>query len=244
MTCAIPVYIETGRALETIVEEHPLWSHPLLKRCRAGDLGLRELRVLACQMYRFSKAFTRFLAAALAACDDEAARIVIAQNLWEELGDGDVSRTHAELFRRFTRSLGIDDATLEQSPIAPETEALVDTYQGLAARHGFVGAIAAICYASEGLAAALYSSLQVGIHGALPLDKESLMFFTVHIACDDGHAAALERVLDRALARPADEERAAAAIREALDARHGFFDGVLRLSGVRTVTAPTITIVP
>ena len=213
-----------------IAESHPLWRHPFVERCRAGQLTLAHVRTLGAQMYKFCHEFPSFLALALASCPQDDARIVIGENLWEELGEGDPQRAHAALFRRFTRALGISDAQLLATPAQAETQALVDTYRGLSNRYGVVGVLGALCYASEGIVGVLYSHIQAGLLQAAPFDRNALMFFEVHIHVDDGHADKLESILLPMLKSAADVQRVEDAIRTALDARCRFFDGVLRAS--------------
>jgi pyrroloquinoline-quinone synthase len=111
-----PCLLDPASRFKHMAQTHALWSHPFVKRCRAGRLTVAQVRVLGSQMYQFSREFTRFLAKALAACPHETARMVIAENLWEELGEGDPERAHAALFRRFTRALGISDIQLRRRP--------------------------------------------------------------------------------------------------------------------------------
>lgn len=211
-----------------VAETHPLWRHPFVERCRAGRLTLPQVRVLGVQMYKFCHEFPSFLGMALASCPQEDARIVIGENLWEELGEGDPERAHAALFRRFTRALGVADAQLAALPAQPETAALIETYRGLGERFGVLGILGALCYASEGIVGVLYSQIQAGLLRTLTFDGDALMFFAVHIHVDDGHADKLESVLLPMLRTPQDEQLVEQAIRIALDARCRFFDGVLR----------------
>ena len=219
---------DAGARFRQVAQSHPLWRHPFVERCRAGELTLDQVRVLGAQMYKFCHQFPSFLAIALAACPQEDARIVIGENLWEELGEGDPQGAHAALFRRFTRALGIDDVQLSVVPALPETSALIDTYRSLGDRQGVLGILGALCYASEGIVGALYSHIQAGLLQASAFDREALMFFEVHIHVDDGHADKLESILLPMLCTPHDEFLVEQAIRAALDARCRFFDGVSR----------------
>jgi len=220
--------IDPSASLRQIAASHPLWRHPFVARCRAGELTLEQVRVLARQMYKFCHSFPRYLATALALCTDEDTRMVIAENLWDELGEGDPLRAHAALLRRFTRALDITDAQLEAAPTLPETTELIDTYLGLAAQHGLPGILGALCFASEGIVAALYTTIQNGLLRSTALEPEALEFFTVHIHVDVGHADQLEAVLLPLLQSPHARAQARQAIALALDARCRFFDGVLR----------------
>lgn len=208
--------------------EHRLWSHPFLARCRAGELDATEVRSLAGQMYKFSREFNRYLAAILARCDDEEGRVVIAENLWEELGEGDLDRTHPALFRKFTRALGIDDQRLEAIPAEPETRALVDFYLTLPERCGWLPAIGAICYASEHIVASLYTQLLGGIKGAAMLSRNDLEFFHMHVGADVEHARVLSDLIEPRATTPEAQKPIVDAVIQAMDARCRFFDAIER----------------
>jgi pyrroloquinoline-quinone synthase len=218
------------RRLRQLGKAHPLWAHPFLARCMEGQLALHDVRALASQMYRFTREFSPLLARILAACPDEEVRVVIGENLFEELGEGNRHKTHVELFRHFTRALGLDDATLEGIPAEPETRRLVEVYLSLSDRYGYLPALAAVCFASEGIVSTLYAKLQNGIENAISLTPDDLIFFDLHIKTDTGHAAALVEVLEPRLEDGAELVGAVAAVLEAMDARRGFFDGVDRLA--------------
>ena len=219
---------DVSARFKQVAAAHPLWRHPFVERCRAGQLTLAQVRVLGAQMYKFCREFPRFLATALAACKHEEEYMVLGENLWEELGEGDPQRVHAALFRRFTKALGLNDAQLSSIAAEPETTALVDTYLDLSRRYGVLGILGALCYASEGIVAALYSQIQRGLLQALPFNKEALVFFEEHVHVDDGHADQLESILLPMLRTPHDIQIVELAINDALHARCRFFDGVLR----------------
>ncbi|RCJ38398.1 TenA/THI-4 protein [Nostoc minutum NIES-26] len=210
-----------------ITVSHPLWNHEFLTCCRTGNLSLPDVQVLAVQMYKFSKEFNRILASILSCCPDEAAQLVILENLFDEMGQGKISQSHPELFRRFTRALGIDDETLMALPTAPETRTLIETYLKIPHKYGYLAALGAVCYASEGIVSSLYTQLYNGIVGAAPLPKESLIFFEVHIDVDDSHAAKLAAAIEPRITIR-EEEIVKQAIIEAMDARVQFFNGIQR----------------
>jgi pyrroloquinoline-quinone synthase len=211
-----------------IASQHPLWQHDFLKRCREGQLAQPEIRVLAIQMYKFCQSFNRILIRILDHCPDEAVRVTVSENLFEELGEGDSEQTHPALFRRFTRALGIADDILEATPPEPETAAMIETYLNMVDRYGYLAALSSICYASEGIVRDLYSQLQQGILGITVLPQASLKYFELHIHVDDGHAEKLARIIEPRIQTPSQRQNVRAAIVEGLSARVRFFDGVQR----------------
>ncbi|MBU7586151.1 MAG: iron-containing redox enzyme family protein [Nostoc sp. TH1S01] len=217
-------------SFQELTVNHPLWTHPFLKRCRTENLSLSDIQILAIQMYKFSKEFNRILARILSCCPDETAQLVILDNLFDEMGQGYISQSHPELFRRFTRVIGIDDHTLAALPTAPETQALIETYLRIPSQYGYLAALGAVCYASEGIVSSLYTQLYRGIVGSTPLPNESLIFFELHIDVDDSHAAKLAAVIEPYLRMNNDEIYLPIqlAILEAMEARCQFFNGIER----------------
>jgi pyrroloquinoline-quinone synthase len=218
----------TLRSFSALTQNHPLWQHKFLARCRTGQLTLPEVQILAVQMYKFSKEFNRILASILSRCPDESAQLVIVDNLFDEMGQGDLGQAHPELFRRFTRAIGITDESLAVAPTAPETLNLIATYLEIPHQYGYLAALGAVCFASEGIVNSLYSQLYQGIVGAAPLPQESLIFFEVHIDVDDSHAANLARLLEPRVTTQEQANEINQAILKAMDARVQFFDGVER----------------
>lgn len=227
-----------------VTADHPLWSHEFLIRCRTGQLTLAEVQVLAVQMYKFCKEFNRILAGILSCCLDEQAQLVILDNLFDEMGQGDASLAHPELFRQFTRALGIDDETLAGLPTEPETRYLIDTYLNLPHQYSYLAALGAVCFASEGLVGTLYTQIQNGIVGAAQLPSNALVFFDVHIDVDDGHAAKLAALIEPRINSTEVAMDVNRAILDAMNARVRFFDGILRQTSLLTYTANSLELIP
>lgn len=216
------------KILHSVIENHPLWDHPFLLRCRHGKLSVAEIRVLAVQMYNFCKEFNRILASILSHCSDEKAQLVILEKLFDEMGQGDVKQSHLELFRRFTRALDIDDETLAAQMVTPETRILINTYLQTPHKYGYLAALSAICYASARIVSCLYSQLYKGIIGVTNLPKESLIFFELHIGVDSSHEARLAPTLESSILTLEKESKIKQVITELMDARLQFFNGIER----------------
>jgi pyrroloquinoline-quinone synthase len=225
MTLLASYPIHTFRHL---AEMHPLWNHKFMVKCRAGQLTFSEVRCLAVGMYQFCREFNRILAGILSCCPEPGAQLVILENLYDEMGEGDPHRSHPALFRRFTRELGIDDETLETLPTAPETQGMIETYLSLPHQYGYLAAMGAVCFASEGIVNILYAQLERGIKGVAPFSKDSLIFFDLHIDLDGNHAAKLEAIVETQIQTSEEAKRVQRAIGATMNARVRFFDGIER----------------
>ncbi len=224
LNLSIPI-INTFRQ---VTLNHPLWNHQFLTRCRTQNLNMDEVKILAVQMYKFCNKFCLILSDILAHCSDLDSQMVITENLLDETGLGNPNMAHPELYRRFTRALGIDDQTLDATPATPETQNLIDTYLKLAGEYGYLAAVGAVCFASEGIVNTLYTQLRSGIISAGSFTEDDLLFFHLHIDIDEDHAKNMAVVLEEKII---DSEQATdinRAILEAMDARVGFFDGIER----------------
>ena len=141
---------------------------------------------------------------------------------------GEPEKSHPELFRQFTRALDIDDETLASLSKTPETNNLIETYISIAPEYGYLAALGAICYASEGIVNTLYTQLYKGIIGSASFTKESLIFFEIHIDLDTDHAKKLEELIESNVTNNQQEIKIRQAILKAMDARVKFFDGIER----------------
>lgn len=231
-----PLSSSVIRSFHEVTLNHPLWNHEFLTRCRTAQLTIAEVRILAVQMYKFSKEFNRILAGILSCCPDEEAQQVILENLFDEMGQGNPMLAHPELFRQFTRALGIDDETLSILPTEPETRHLIETYLNLPHQYNYLAALGAVCFASEGIVSTLYTQIQHGIAGSTFLPEEALIFFDVHINVDDSHAAHLATLIEPRITTTEAAMDVNRAILDALNARVHFFDGILRQTALTQVT--------
>jgi pyrroloquinoline-quinone synthase len=211
-----------------ITHDHPLWNHAFLVKCRSENLTIEDVKVLAGQMYKFCKEFSRILSHILACCSDVDIQLVILSNLLDETGLGNPHMAHPELFRRFTRALGIDDLSLEAIPANPETTNLIDTYFNLGSEYGYLAALGAVCFTSEGIVNSLYAQLQTGILSAQTFPKESLIFFDLHIDLDGDHALKMATLLETKITSTEEAMNINRAIVKAMDARYEYFNGIQR----------------
>ena len=66
------------------------------------------------------KSFPALIAAGLARTTDETTRTVLAVNLYQECGEGDVTRTHHAIYRKFLATAGISLPAMNESLFAEE----------------------------------------------------------------------------------------------------------------------------
>lgn len=206
--------------LKALCLEHPLWNNPLLQACEAGVLSRQDFQYLFSQYYLYSKNFSRLVAAVMVHCDNDYLRSKLAENLWEESGELDLGKRHAEIFRHFlTQHLQL---SLEHIEFDEATQRFVQQYMALCVDSPALESAAVLSLGTEGIVSTLYAVFKKGLLAAGLTDSD-LIFFNIHIACDDAHAATLEEIVLSYAHERHWFERCKAAMLQALDARHQFF---------------------
>jgi pyrroloquinoline-quinone synthase len=202
--------------------------HPFMLGCADGTVTLDQLRSFLVQHGKYGAFFTRYLCALMSELSDGDDVLKIAENLTEELGcDGDTeSRTpHSRIYADMLKMFSIDP---ESYPVNPETQNLIDTMFMLCRQPMGTAGLGAMCLGAEGLVPAMYSRIVQGFRHH-DVDLHRLEFFTIHIECDDGHAATMNEIL----ARQAEESPSSliAALNAgdiAVGARLRFFDALMK----------------
>lgn len=202
--------------------------HPFMLGCADGTVTLGQLRGFLVQHGKYSAFFTRYLCALMSELHDGDDVLKIAENLTEELGcDGDAeSRTpHSRIYADMLKMFGINPRSYS---VNPETQNLIDTMFMLCRQPMGTAGLGAMCLGAEGLVPAMYSRIVQGFRHH-DVDLRRLEFFTIHIECDDGHAATMNEILARqAEQSPSSLITALNAGDIAVGARLRFFDALMR----------------
>ena len=178
--------------LQALRDRHAFWDSSLFAACAKGSLSREDFRFIFSQYYGYSRNFTRYLSAAMANCDDDYYRSRLTENLWEESGEKDIERRHAQIFRRFLREgLDIEIGRIE---FLPATESFARTYLDFCLRSHPLASSAFLSLGTEGIVSRMYSLLVDGLLKA-GVEERHLEFFRIHIGCDDEHAETLEKMM-------------------------------------------------
>jgi len=174
-----------------IAEKH-LLKHPFYLAWTRGELSKEALRDYARQYYHHVAAFPTYLSAVHTKCDDQATRKQILSNLIDEEGG---SPNHPELWKQFTKGLGIEDLDLAKTDKQPETKNLIDTFRSLCGERSTVEGLAAL-YAYESQIPAICEAKIDGLKQHYGFrDPQAYKYFSVHIEADREHSAAERKML-------------------------------------------------
>ncbi|MEB0106258.1 iron-containing redox enzyme family protein [Pseudomonas sp. MH9.3] len=215
----------------------PLWSdwlveqdltrlvqHPLLVALARNEVSLASLKTMLIQHSHYSRHFTRYLCALMGQLEHAEDVLALMDNMREEMGvDGQDRITHAELYQRALRVLGV--STADEAAL-PETAAMARTMLDHCQNSDALVGLAALCLGAEAIVPLIYRPiLQALEHKGYGEDVTE--FFKLHIEEDEDHALTMLAIMQRLI--QGDEKRHALATRigrELIDCRIAMFDAI------------------
>lgn len=198
--------------------------HPLLAALAGPGNSLALLKLTLAQHSHYSRHFTRYLVALIGQLGDSADVLVLLQNLREEMGvDGDGELTHAELFQRTLRRVGVVPA---EHTALPSTLALVQSMNAYCQSSDPLVGLAALCLGAEAIVPLIYRPILASLE-QLGFDKDATEFFTIHIEEDADHALAMLKMMRRIVqGRPERFDEAVRVGKQVIALRVAMFDAI------------------
>lgn len=186
----VPRNLSGKQFSELLENESGAWSGSTTETfsvIRSGAMSTEEMRYVAYQSLPAVNDFLRMMAIALPRFELPAA-VAIAENLWDEAGNGSLSRAHVTLFHDFARHFGADT---DEEVILDWAQPL--SIEGVATTHRHLwsyelGTLLGTLYAVESTLAVDLPLFVEGFEKA-KLEPEAYEWFTVHTTADEKHAA-------------------------------------------------------
>ncbi|MCW7497258.1 iron-containing redox enzyme family protein [Leptospira levettii] len=219
--------------LKREVETHSVLQTKWLKE-RNLRMSFDDLILWLSQEYFVSIGFVDWFLLVAANTRDQKAKIVLVENIWEELGEGNISETHVSILTSFLEQLNFDFA---KHQILPETKTYLDKMKSVIDL-GFFYGLGALGPANEYLLKLEYSQIANAYH---QLKKEFNLpegkFFQVNLDADEGHSKRLFDLIETVSITEESKKQVIEGNRLALDAREDFYLGLSRLDeGKRNLT--------
>lgn len=162
-------------------------EHPFLLRIKSASLSNEQLKFFCAQYSIYCSYFPRFLAAAAANVPDDRTRMPIMENLWEEHGEGQISKSHRVLFENFASAFGLDASALSQVSPLPNTRACVENMLDLCEEGHFLESLGALGPGTEFFTRDEYLLILNGLRQYEQLTEDHLEFWEVHTELDEEH---------------------------------------------------------
>jgi pyrroloquinoline quinone (PQQ) biosynthesis protein C len=165
------------------------------------------------------KSFPGLIAAGIARTEDETTRTVLAVNLYQECGEGDVTRTHHAIYRKFLTTAGIPLPSGSENSFAVQWRTRLFEY---IKQTNSVGAVLGVLAAGEFLAqpalSRIYSAIQPHYTQA---DQE---YFTKHLVLEEEHVKEITTIIAREAKTNEGWEEVLAGFKFGLSVWEAYFD--------------------
>lgn len=216
------------------VQDHPVLQNPwLLAKKEKSNLNKDDFIYWLAQEFHVSVSFVNWFLWTAAQTSDQTSKIILVQNVWEELGEGKIENTHVSILRKFLEGLQVPDKIRE---ILPETKRYLDTMEGIV-KMSFPHGLGALGPANEYLLKLEYSEMynlyqifknrsDIDLNDILPEPT----FFTVNLDADEGHSKRLFDLIDTVTLNQKNKDNVREGNILALNARLIFYEGISKVT--------------
>jgi pyrroloquinoline quinone (PQQ) biosynthesis protein C len=166
------------------VRTHRFFSHPFLAAF-AQSSSPRLASFVLTTFYQVVCPFTGLLCALGGRAPDLESRFALMDNIYEEMGRGDLACAHPNLYLRMLSSIGVDAAAAERVPVLTAIGRINDHLREVVERRPFSVACAVLASAEATIPGSFQSLAQGAQNAYQDID---LSFFDRHGARDEGHS--------------------------------------------------------
>jgi pyrroloquinoline quinone (PQQ) biosynthesis protein C len=184
---------DVQKSLKSDKERLNLVSHPALVRFKESKLSTEQVALILSQWYYPLENFPFFLSASIAHIRIAAIQTFISDILHEELGCGDPTRSHLDLYISTCADAGISKEKVVDRPAFQATKKLVDGYKrSVKKRNTALGFI----YATEVCDLAMVSSIGTALAKVTGKTIKELPWVDIHLRQEPNHVNKVEESLN------------------------------------------------
>lgn len=208
--------------LKMQVENHPVLKSQWLME-RKKQLTKKDLILWLCQEYFVSVEFVNWFLWTASLTNDVNAKIILVQNIWEELGGGNANKSHVKILIQFLKKIGIDE---NEIVLLEHTKVYLQKMKELTSNN-FYEALGALGPANEYLLKMEYGQMYNAYKELRK--KENLpesTFFEVNLEADESHSEVLFRLIELICDTSDKSNKVKEGNQKALEARLLFYEGL------------------
>lgn len=210
--------------LKLDVTQHPVLQNQWLRN-KSQNLSLQDLQAWLSQEYFVSVDFVNWFLIAASQTNDLEAKIVLVQNIWEELGEGNSEGSHVAILEKFLKDLNFnfqDHICFEETKIyLQEMHKIIQM--------GFWESVGALGPANEYLLKLEYGAMANAyqiLRNKMNLPEPK--FFQVNLTADESHADKLFALISKKADTYEKQKAVIHGNQLALNARLIFYEGLLK----------------
>lgn len=217
-----PRALENQRFFEGMLgraRRHPFYSHPFMG-ASLGDSSPRIASFILGSYFKIVSPFTAHLCALSARAPTLRARYALTDNIYEELGCGDIDEAHPNLYVKMLASMGVSLEAAEEAPTLLSMQRTNEHLRRTIGEHPFAVGCALLASVEATIAPSFPVMALVG-REAFP--EMNMDFFDRHGPRDDEHCSDAA-TLFAVTAESSDFAAVEVAVRQDLDHRTETFD--------------------
>jgi pyrroloquinoline quinone (PQQ) biosynthesis protein C len=165
-------------------KDHRFFAHPILSNASDARHSPAVVSFILASMYKVVAPFTGHLSTLGGRAPDLRIRFALMDNLYEEMGRGDIEAAHPMLYLEMLASIGIDESAAERQPVLPSILRINEHLLAVVEDQPFPVACAALA-AAEAAIPPLFPVLAAMAKSAFA--EIDMAFFERHGGRDVGH---------------------------------------------------------
>lgn len=201
-----PESVRFFESLDAEIDKTDAKDNAFYARFREERLQRQELQFFCDQYFYYIRTFPQILAGLSHRVADETVRVELAKTIVSELGDGDVSKIHFELFKNAVAPLGVEISDWQTISHIAEANGLVDGIRELFLEGPIPAALGAH-YTIEYTGLPMIECLYEGFRQYPGWTVESMEYFHIHMLVETEHVEWISSAVEGALPEDSDVVR-------------------------------------
>jgi len=229
--------------VEALSAVHPLHSSRYFEYLLGERGDLAAVKVFSEQFYLFCVTFHRCLGAMVSNTSDEDIIAMIADNLYDEMGRGSLRKSHLEILKRFSRSIGYTEEDIRRVKPLPCTQELNDLILGVCKADFYLG-IGAAGLGAEFAGEKFFHAVYESFRNKPFLHNADVTVYKIHAEDDTRHRQVMKDCLAKHLWNEDARRRMLFGVEHSMTLFHNFWEGVGEASGFFTAERKPVAALP
>lgn len=214
-------------------KRHSLHTHRYFQYLLGNAGDLQAVKTFSEQFYLFCVTFHQCLGGLISCTNDQRIIAMISENLFDEMGRGNLDESHIEILKRFSRSIGYTESDIMAITPLPATVELNDRLIEISRREFFLG-IGAVGLGAEFAGEQFFRNVYDSFSKKPFLRNADTEIYKIHAQDDTRHRADMKEALSALQFSKAEECRMLFGIHLSDTLFHNFWEGVGQASGFYT----------
>lgn len=167
-----------------------LIKHSLLERMKHEELKEEQILLILGQWWHPLHYFPNFISRLISICPTLEMKTTLSKILWQELGEGNITRAHEEIFITTMKDVGLKPSSFDEEPLKQTEELLTGYYY--ASDNNYLQGLGFI-FGTEVADLAMVASIGKAV--SRYTNTKNLPWVDIHIEQEPDHQASVDNAL-------------------------------------------------